>query len=202
MKNKSNKNKVTVPKKSKILILITIFCLLLAYLLVVRPAINQNHFTSLGNNMQKLHAKMQAVAQNSETIKFTKKCDQQLSGDWPTGKYYCDSSITLEKTVSSIDETTDIQARFFPVIDQASFLKPTSKLITTPLASFGKEFIVSSSEKKYEVGSIRCTYLNKLSSKSSGYALDRYGDSIEANDGNLSLVLSCSGLADQNWYND
>lgn len=168
--------------------------------MAIKPAINQNRFVELDKNMQSLHTKMQAVTQNSDVVKYTKKCQQQLSGDWPTGKYYCDASITLHKIVTSANEVADAQARFFPIVEQASFLKPVSELMTTPPASFGREFVVGGYEKSYKLGELQCTYLNKLDNKESSYIFARYGDAIETSDGDLSLTLSCSGLADQDWY--
>lgn len=199
MKNEKNKQ-----SSNKILfITIGIVAIIALYFLAIIPLKNhfeKNRFLALSANMQDLYDQLKNIATESEDLVFKNECDEEKSGDWPTGYYYCESSITLDKQVETAGEVSEIQSRYFAVIDSTESLQSSSELALYSPEDFGRNYVVSGAEKKYLNNSIKCKYLNALNNDDGTYNVDMPGDKIDENNGRLILSLQCIDKTTSDWY--
>lgn len=205
--NISKKTKQKISKKSIILICLSIFILIGAGFLLIGPILNkidQNRFTSLDSQMQKLFSEIETSSVADNAWAYEKKCEPEYSGPWPTGYYNCSVAISTEKAVTSVDEFNDFQNINYPIIDSSKILKATSELDKQLPGDFGVNLVVSSSQKIYNELSTntRCSYLNKIyqSVVSDDFSTNEYGSSITNNIGTAIIKLECADKARGDWY--
>jgi hypothetical protein len=196
-KNKKTRNKVVT-------FILIIGSLAALYFLIIAPVvknIEQDRFDKLSNNMQNLLVRMQSIAVDSEKLSYEEKCEKQLSGDWPTGKYYCKTIINLEKSVYSASEMEAVKDRYLSMIDSAPYLDAVNEMNISPSESFGKDFVVSSAEKRYanDDGFI-CDFSVNLYKDDGSYTIYKSGDIINSDEGLFALNIICSNLSNHDWY--
>lgn len=202
---KNEYTKTTGKKVSKIILIVlaSIIGLIVLYIAVFIPIKNkfeEHKYERLSQNMNNLYQDMLEVAEDSEELIYKNECAPEYTGDWPTGKYYCKSSIKLDKPISDVSEVSSAQSRFFKIVDNNNFMKPITELFVYYPEYFGKEFVVSSVEKDYNTSDIRCKFSNDLIRDDKSYNIDQFGDKIYENEGRLLLSISCTGLTSKSWY--
>lgn len=212
IKNQNN-NRLFTRKTIKIILITPLLLLGLGILYIVAvyttnpifDRLNHDKFTKLDTQMQGLFQKLKTASGEDDIWKYITSCDVEMSGDWPTGEYYCTALISTEKEISSIQEFNTLQTKYYPTINSSNTLKQTSELETEPLNNFGNNFVVSSAEKTYiEVKSkIKCNYSIELNQKNedSNLISSAYGSDINNHIGNANIRLSCGAIARGYWYN-
>ncbi|HZJ34482.1 MAG TPA: hypothetical protein VFD55_00500 [Candidatus Angelobacter sp.] len=204
-------NKSITTKKSKakkiILILTGIIVLTIVGFFASIPLfdkLDQNRFETLDAQIQGIFRKLQTASNNVDTWKYETICSANMSGWMPTGSYNCAALISLEKSVKSVQEINDLQAKYYQVIDNNDALEQKTDLDPQLPNDFGKKFVVSSAEKHYtEVKSgIECSYLIKLNQDKAKENTENsaYGSNIDDGIGSLRASLSCSETARGHWY--
>lgn len=204
-------NKFITTKKSNvkkiILILTGIIVLTIVGFFALIPLfdkLDQNRFIALDTQMQGIFRKLQTVSKNVDTWKYKTVCSANMSGWMPTGNYNCTALISLEKSVKSVQEINNLQAKYYPVIDNNDTLKQKTNLDFQLPNDFGQKFVVSSAEKHYTEAKsgIECNYLIKLDQAKADENTDNstYGSNIDGPIGSLRLSLRCSETARDHWY--
>ena len=200
---------VKSPMKRWKIVLIVIACILvLPVILVVSSLLvspifgifDKAKFEGLDRNSQAIFDTLKLKSYGSETWSYTKKCDPELTGDWPTGKYYCWTKSAAEVPATDVSKLTRLHDKYFAIIDNSTFLKTRTQLNKQFPDEFGVKFTVSSAEKEYNMigNDVICTYFVGLGQLS--IDLDnRYGAEI-ANKAKIAISLTCSELASGDWY--
>ena len=193
-------------KKILIFIAIPIFAIIFGFL-AYRPIldkIDQDRFAKLDTQMRKVYKSIEEVSGKSDAWTYEKSCEPEYSGPWQTGRYYCTTKISMDKTIASAKEVADLQDKYYPIIDSSEVLKAESKLDSQPAGDFGISFVVSSAEKRYIEDStkVSCNYLNKLDQTvdDKNFSTKKYGSVIEDGVGSVNMSLTCSGKSYKNWY--
>jgi len=166
--------------------------------------IDQNRFVTLDLQMQRLFADIKSTSDKSDVWVYRKSCEPERSGPWATGNYYCSTKISMTKTVTSVKEIADLQSKYYPIINNSEILKAKSDLDLELPGDFGKNFVVSSAEKRYRENStkISCTYLNKLYqiNDNGDFSLNKYSATIVNDIGNINISLKCTDRAYEDRY--
>lgn len=194
-------------------VLLLVLSILIAIPVLVYGALTvittvSNHFEEISfrqmdNDLQRLYDNVQYASHGSEAWMYDKSCEAELTGDWPTGKYFCSVTMTTEIPATSPAQLTYLHDKYFPVIDHSAYLQSKTQLNKQFPEDFGIKFVVSGADKDYvlQANGAVCTYLVKLaqpkdSSKDLNYA---YGSDI--NDKGIAIVtFSCQASAMNNWY--
>jgi len=192
------------------LILIGSFALFIAGVYVTDPVfdrLDHDKFAKLDAQMQVIYSNLKTISGGVDSWDYSTSCDVELAGDFPTGKYYCTALISMEKTVTSVEEVNGLQAKYYPVVDKSASLKQKTELDLQNPNDFGKRFVVSSAYKEFnEIKSgIECSYLINLSKrtneKSLSYAENvSYGSDISNGVGKVAISLECNEIARDYWY--
>lgn len=160
-------------------------------------------FRQMDSDLQSLYDNIKYASHGSETWSYDKSCEAELTGDWPTGKYFCSVTMTTEIPATSPAQLTYLHDKYFSVIDRSAYLQSKSQLNKQFPEDFGIKFVVSGADKKYALQGSEaiCTYLVKLAqpranSKDLNYA---YGSDIDDR-GTAIATFICQGLAMNDWY--
>jgi hypothetical protein len=213
---KSINKTITIANKiQKTLVILIIFLLspiiiVIIYILwnlISDPIFNKfdkDKFTTLNTQMKSLHQTIIKVSDGDDDWKYAAVCSAIKSGWMETGSYNCVTSISTQKTITSVQELNDLQAKYYPVIDNSDILRQKTSLDRELPNDFGNKFVVSSAEKKYtEVKTgIVCRYLielNQFYTNSTVYN-EGYGNTIDGNKSDFVISLRCEETARNPWY--
>lgn len=205
-------NELTVKRFFKIVL--KIFLILLSALILyivggfalspVFDKFDHDKFIDLDTQMQGVYRKLQAASGGADDWKYEKVCNDELAGDWPTGMYFCDVTMSLNKKATSVDDVNNMQAKYYPIINGSNALKKTTELDPESLIDFGKNFVVSSAEQRYKEikTGVECDYLIKLYQDATDgeYISNAYGSYISVGSGYVRASLVCSEKARGSWY--
>lgn len=206
-----DENKRKTKKIIKILLLspIILLGLLILYIIAVYATspifdkIEQNKYEQLDTGMQNLFSQIKSNANEGDDWKYAAVCNDVLAGDFPTGQFNCVTSISLQKTITSVDQLNSLQAKYYPIIDGGDTLTTKTELDPELPGDFGENFVVSSAEKNYmEKSGVECRYLIKLNQSADEYDFDydSYGSEIIDDRARLVISLRCDGVAREAWY--
>lgn len=191
------------------LILIGLFALFIAGVYATDPIfdrLDHDKFAKLDTQMQVIYNNLKTVSGGVDNWNYLTSCDVELAGDFPTGKYYCTALISMEKTVTSVEEVNGLQAKYYSVVDRSASLKQKTELDLQSPNDFGKRFVISSISSKFtEIKSgIECDYLlkvNQMDDLVGGFSdNDNYGSTIEGQNGRAIISLRCRNIARDYWY--
>lgn len=191
-------------------ILLVLFGLIVLYVVGVFATsplfdkFDHDRFITLDTQMQEIFNKIKIVSNGADDWQYSKICSAEMTGDWQTGKYFCSVIISVDKTVTSVDEVNFLQNKYYPVINSMKNLKSVNELSLELPNEFGKQFVVSGAYKKYEEiqSGIGCDYLAKLYQSFEDVELvsDNYGSKINGGIGKFKLQLDCTDKARSHWY--
>ena len=170
--------------------------------LILQP-IDKAKFESLDKNSRALFATVQQISNNSEPWVYDASCEPERAGPWATGSYYCTTELSFEEPVTDAITVSALNTKYFPSIDNASWLTPQTELSTLPVGDFGVNFVVSGAEKSYLTeGDVRCNYLAKIGQAyNESNELDyTYGSQISGGEGRALISLSCTEITSGDWY--
>lgn len=211
MAKNTTTNEVSVKRFFKIilksvLILLGLFILFIIGIFATAPLFDKmdhDKFITLDNQMQGIYQKLKA-ASGGDDWKYEKICSAELAGDWPTGMYFCGVTMSLDKKATSVDDVNALQAKYYPIINSSDALKKKTELDPEYPRDFGKNFVISSAEKRYEESKtgVGCDYLIKVYSniESNEFDSESYGSKIIPNMGRIRVSLDCTGKARSYWY--
>jgi hypothetical protein len=193
------------PTHRMLYILLAIVVLIVVGFFTAQPilrGIEQQKFKTLDEHSRRIYNQLVSVTDPSDTWKYAASCAPEYTGDWPTGQYDCQTLISLEKTVHSVNEVNALRLAFYPVINGSPYLKAQSKAGPDYSSDFGKKFVVSSAERVYKdrLTSETCRYLLEVEQPDSDSINFALGTEIEGNQGKVSISLACINLASQSWY--
>jgi hypothetical protein len=207
-----NTNKYSAKNILKIMLLMPLALLLLIILYVVGvyalspifDRLDHDKFAKLDTQMQGLFNELKTASDGVDEWKYVAVCNANRSGWMATGDYNCVTSISTQKTVTSVQEINDLQAKYYPIIDSSDTLTTKTELDSELPSDFGKNFVVSSAEKNYvEMKTeIECNYLIQLNQTQANEQTEnyRYGSEIYRNNGNALISLRCENTAHEPWY--
>lgn len=207
-----NTNKSPIKKTIKVALLVLLapvllFILISLWYVITNPIldkIDHDKFIKLDIQMQKVFQDVKTASNGVDEWKYAAVCSADRSGWMANGKYNCVTSISTQKTVTSVQEINSLQAKYYPVIDNSDTLKQKTELDPELPGDFGKNFVVSSAEKNYtEIKSgIPCNYSILLYQNSTGTNLssDSYGSNINKGVGKAIISLRCEEIARGKWY--
>ena len=187
----------------------SIFAIIFGFL-AYRPIldkIDQDRFAKLDTQMRKVYKSIEEVSGKSDAWTYEKSCEPEYSGPWQTGRYYCTTKISMDKTIASAKEVADLQDKYYPIIDSSEALKAESELDLQPAGDFGISFVVSSAEKRYIEKStdLECKYSISLSQRVNDNTKSYeenviYGSGINDGIGKITITLESTNKARSNWY--
>ena len=205
-------NDLTVKRFLKIVLKISLillggFILYIIGLFATSPLFDKfdhDRFIALDAQMQGVYQKLQATSGGVDDWKYRKVCTEELAGDWPTGVFFCDTTISLDKKATSVADVNNLQAKYYPIINSSDTLRKTTELDPEAPSDFGKNFVVSSAEQRYkEVKTgVECDYLLKLYQDAidGKYISNAYGSYVSVDSGYIRVSLVCSEKARSSWY--
>lgn len=166
--------------------------------------LDQNRFVTLDTQIKSIFQNLQSTSGEIDTWQYGTACSANMSGWMATGTYNCSALISFEKAITSVQEVNNLQAKYYPAIDNSDTLNQETDLDPQLPNDFGKKFAVSSAEKRYtEVKSgVECRYLIKLDQDKANENTENstYGSKIDNSLGNLRISLRCSETARSDWY--
>jgi len=207
-----NTDKYPIKKIIKIILLTPLALLLLIILYVVGvyalspifDRLDHDKFAKLDAQMQGLFQELKKASNGADEWKYSAVCIANKSGWMETGDFNCVTSISTQNTVTSVQEINDLQTKYYPIINSSNILTTKTELDPELPNDFGKNFVVSSAEKRYteKDTNIGCKYLIKLyqSIENAELTSDAYGSNINAGVGKALVSLRCSETANKAWY--
>lgn len=207
-------DKHLVKKTAKIVLIVILSPILLLILIfawgyithTIFDKFDQDRFTKLDTQMQTIFQDLKTVSNGSDAWEYAAVCSANKSGWITTGDYNCITSISMQKTVTSVQEVKNIQEKYYPVINRSTMLTQKTELDPELPGDFGKKFVVSSAEKRYieKQTGIECRYLIQVgqTEESVNEAKDNgeYGSPIVDNIGKATISLRCDETARDHWY--
>lgn len=212
MVKKSNKNESNIKSIKKILLYspVVVFGLVILYMAgsFVSASFfeksDQDRFVMLDSRMRSLYNQIKSVAGENDDWKYAAVCSEEMSGDFPTGEYNCVTSISMRKTITSVEELNVLHAKYYPVINDSGSLSSKTELDVELPDDFGKNFVVSSAEKRLveKDSNIECNYLTKLGQGAEDYSseYDSYGSKMLSDIGRITISLRCEDISRGSWY--
>lgn len=212
MANNIKTTKPTYKKVIKIVLLIPLVLIGLLILYVVGVYATEPFFDNLEHDrFKKLDVEMQSIYKDLKTAsngaddwKYAAVCSAEYTGPWLTGDYYCVTSISTQKNITTVKEINDLQAKYYPIINNNPTLTTKTELDPEFPDDFGKRFVVSSAEKNYieKKSKIECNYSIMLyqSVMDENLTTDAYGSAINNGVAESVISLRCSEIANQAWY--
>lgn len=212
MVKKSNKNESNIKSIKKILLYspVVVFGLVILYMAgsFVSASFfeksDQDRFVMLDSRMRSLYNQIKSVAGENDDWKYAAVCSEEMSGDFPTGEYNCVTSISMRKTITSVEELNVLHAKYYPVINDSDSLSSKTELDVELPDDFGKNFVVSSAEKRLveKDSNIECNYLTKLGQGAEDYSseYDSYGSKMLSDIGRITISLRCEDISRGSWY--
>lgn len=207
-----NTNKI-LAKKIIMTILLTPLAVLLLIILYVVGAfalspifdkLDHAKFTNLDTQMQGLFQELKTASGGADEWKYAAVCSADHSGPWETGDYNCVTSISTQKTITTVKEINDLHTKYYPIIDKSNTLTQKTELDPELPNDFGKKFVVSSAEKNYteDDSSIECNYLIQIGQIQNNEQTEnyRYGSKIDNANGDALISLRCEDTANEPWY--
>ncbi len=177
------------------------------WLVVTNPIfdnLNHDKFTTLDTQMHGVYNNLKTASNGVDNWNYKTVCSPNASGWMPDGTYNCIVSISTQKTVTSVEEINSLQAKYYPIVDKNQTLKQKTELDPEMPSDFGKNFVVSSTEKHYAETSskIECRYLFEVnqSSKNRDKNYDSYGTILIDSIGDVVISIRCDDTARQPWY--
>ena len=192
-----------------ILVILSPLIIFSVYSLIVSPIldkIDHDKFNTLDTQMQSLYAKIKTASNGAEDWKYSAVCSANYTGDFTTGTYDCISSISTEKTISSLKEFTDMHDKYYSITNSSNIFDQTPSNSFKSAGDFSKEFNVSIATKDYaeNITKTQCTYdilLNQTESntthRNSSYML---GSPIIDGVGASLISIRCDSTARKSWY--
>jgi hypothetical protein len=189
--------------------LITLFILFIIGTIVSKPFfdnLDKNRFETLDKQSRTIYDAVKAKSGGVETWTYEAKCNPERSGWMLTGQFFCETSLTTEVNVTNVTQLIALHEKYYPIIDDSSYLKQKTELNKQHPGQFGVNFVVSSAEKKYNgtnTGSAVCTYLTELiqpKEDNSTIYNQSYGADIATGTGRAIISLRCADMARGDWY--
>ncbi|MDD3035803.1 MAG: hypothetical protein PHO93_02695 [Candidatus Saccharimonadaceae bacterium] len=212
MVKKSNKNESNIKSIKKILLYSPVVVLGLVILYMAGSFVSasffeksdQDRFVMLDSRMRSLYNQIKSVAGENDDWKYAAVCSEEMSGDFPTGEYNCVTSISMRKTITSVEELNVLHAKYYPVINNSGSLSSKTELDVELPDDFGNNFVVSSAEKRLveKDSNIECNYLTKLGQGAEDYSseYDSYGSKMLSDIGRITISLRCEDISRGSWY--
>lgn len=186
---------------------VLLFILICLWFIVTNPIMDKfdhDKFTKLDTQMQKVFKDIQTASNGADDWKYSAVCIANKSGWMETGDFNCVTSISTQKEVTSVQEINDLQSKYYPIVDNSNALSVKTDLDPELPNDFGRNFVVSSAEKRYIEKDTRigCKYLIKLyqSVENTELTSDAYGSAINTGVGKALVSLRCSETANKAWY--
>lgn len=197
--------KITI--KKFILGVLIVMSIVIMFALSINPIldkIDENRFITLDKNMQKLFSELESKTNFDSAWVYEKKCDPEYSGPWPTGSFFCATTISMDKSISNVDELNNIHDTVYQIINDSKMLKATSELDKQLPNDFGKKFVISKANRIYieRNSNIKCNYSIGIYQKVENISLysDSFGSKISNNIGINRIWVECSDRSRSNWY--
>ena len=193
------KKQTSIFKKILILlgIIIGLPIVIIIILIAIQPlvdGIDKSKFTSLKSQTMSIFNDIKKASAGVDDWTYEAKCLPELAGDWSTGNYFCNSTIRLDKTITSTTELNSLHEMYFPIISSSKYLTRVGELSRTSIANIA----VGSVYQEYKSSDgYKCTYSAKLVQPDvvSTYDAQAHSGSTQA-----VLILDCTGKANGDWY--
>jgi hypothetical protein len=210
---KLNTNRQVVKIVSRIALVailapLTLFTLVILWTAVTNPIfdkLDHDKFVTLDTQMRKVYQNLKTASGGTDDWKYRTGC-YDTSQNWLSPPdYMCEATISVQKTIASVDELNQIQAKYYPVINTDSNLRQASAGLKHAFG-FGDNFSVSLAYAEFEEKrtNIECTYEINLHQieKNINYQTnnDDPGSAISNRQGGLRISLSCDESARSPWY--
>jgi len=202
-KNEKPKKKIIIGAVSALALIIILFFASASLF----DILDQKKFEKLDAQIQTIFQKLKVASNGADDWKYEKGCTAELAGDWLTGKYYCTADISMEKTITSVDELVKLPAKYYPGIDADITLERLNELDYQLPGDFGVNFVVSSAYKEYKVNksNTACGYSINLSQLSNNDALPyeknvSFGSPINNGAGKATISFKCTEKTNKDWY--
>lgn len=206
---KTTKKRTLSPLKIILIVLAAVIGLPILFILgsvainkLILQPIDKAKFESLDKDSRTLFAQVKKISAGAEPWEYTASCEAERSGPWATGSYYCTTKMSFEIPVSDALTVASLHLKYFPTIDSAGWLRPSTELTKLPANDFGINFVVSGAEKKYTSDNVDCTYSALLDQQNIDYSKPEstYGSKLRDSSGRLTLSFRCNGKTSTDWY--
>jgi len=201
-KNTNNKKKLI---QKILLITISIIALtIIGYIILIpiRNNLDHNRFEKLNTQTKTVFQKIEIASNNTDEWSYKASCTPNMTGWAKTGGYTCTTSISMEKPVTTVQEVNDLQAKYYPIIDNFDGFIQKTELDPQLPNDFGKNFVVSSAEKRYteKESKIECSYLLALEQEIETPNNFIHSSTIDSNNGKIRIIIDCADEANKSWY--
>ena len=159
--------------------------------------------SSLDNHMRTLYQDIQLQAESDEDWVYETGCIEQKSGDFPTGIFLCQSTISMSKKVISVDEVSRLHQKYHSIISRDSELQAISDIQKSP--TFGSTYSISyiGSQFKDRVSGATCDYSTDLRRTDDDRQGSNIGLGISEQEGSAKVRLQCfKTKLRSEWYKD
>lgn len=139
----------------------------------------------------------------SSTWRYSETCRDQYTGAFPTGDISCSAAMSLQQSVTRAAQISQLHESYFKIIDANEQFLPVDELDLTPSDAFGKKFVVSTAERRYEVkdiADVSCRYILSLGQRDESSTNFSIGSPIEDSRGTVLISITCTGDATNYWY--
>ncbi len=187
-----------------ILVPMAFLAMIILWTIVTNPIfdrLDHDKFTTLDTQMQSVYQKLLNASDGADEWKYNTNCDD-VSQNWlGPPDYLCTVRISTQKTISSVKELNDLQAKYSPMIDATNELAVSSNGIRSA-GGFGKDFNVSLAYKDYteRKTSIVCSFETALQQTDYRTKDNDLGSPIDGAKGNLNISVTCEESARSHWY--
>lgn len=163
---------------------------------------DHDRFITLDTQMKAVFQQIALASNGIDNWQYEKVCSANRTGWMTTGDYNCLTSISLKKTSTSVEEISNLQAKYYPIISNSQSLKQKDESTPNLDNNFGKNFVVSDFEKHFEESKtgIECQYLTMLSQNIESSDNLKLGSTINNGNGILLISLRCDETARRPWY--
>lgn len=187
---------------------LVLFTIMISWTAITNPIFDKfdhDKFVTLDTQMQKVYQNLKTASRGADNWKYRTGC-YNTSQNWLSPPdYMCDVAISVQKTITSVDELNQIQAKYYPVIKTDINLRQAPAGLK-PVFGFGDNFSVSLAYAEFveKKTNIECTYEINLHQieKNINYQTnnDDPGSAISGGQGGLRISLRCNESARDPWY--
>jgi len=187
-----------------ILVPMALLALFILWTVVTNPIfgdLDHDKFMTLDTQMQKVYREIVSASNGADEWKYKTSCSDVNQNWLGPPDYLCGVTIITKKTISSVTELNDHQAKYLPVVDASDELTALSNSVKSA-GDFGKDFNVSLAYKDYveKKTGIGCNFEIALHQTDSGAKRDDLGSPIDGGEENFSISLTCEESARNYWY--
>jgi len=210
-----NTNK-SVPRqivKALLIILLTpvaLILLFILYLLISTPIYNKidkDKFTTLDSQSRSLYDQIKTASNGADDWRYMAVCtDNSKNIVLAASDYYCMTSISTKKTISSVSELNALHAKYYPIVEKSDIWAKHELANAQSLGDFGDKFNVSFAYNDYKElkTDIGCTYRIQLGqidkTLRNGIDNNNFGSTITTKQGDFFISIRCDAKASGKWY--